>query len=454
MSAGPHTQWWRPAAAANRGDLSERVAVFETKSPDSPVPFWALVAFTFILLVAPQSFFPVLAPLRIALLTAALAVMTYLFDRFIHRQPVLQSSPEMGITACLLAWAILTLPLSYWPGGSFTFLLDFYLKTLVVFWLLSHVVNTLPRLRHIAWGLSLMAVPLAVSGVENFLSGDFMREGVHRILGYNAPLTENPNDLALMLNLILPLSVALFLASRKPAVRAALLALIGLDVVAIIVTFSRAGFLTLAVTLGMYLWILRRRHDRWLAAVILLLALAAVPFLPPTYLDRLTTITNIEADPTGSAQERWGDTVAAVKYVARNPVIGAGVGMNALAMNEARGATWKEIHNVYLQHAVELGIPGLILFLALLTGCIKSAHSVQRECAKAPAFAELFYLAVGIRISLIGFAVAALFHPAGYHFYFYYIAGLAIAAKTISAAAESDPADGVASSRGPIRGRP
>jgi len=42
---------------------------------------------------------------------------------------------------------------------------------------------------------------------------------------------------------------------------------------------------------------------------------------------------------------------------------------------------------------------------------------------------DLFLLAEGIQVSLAVFAVAALFHPVAYHFYFYYMAGLALAAR-------------------------
>jgi putative inorganic carbon (HCO3(-)) transporter len=415
--------WWRPA------DLEPGV-------PDSPLPFWALFAFTFVLLVAPQSFLPVLAPLRIALLAAVVGVAAYLFDRLIHRRPVFRPSREMAITAWLLGWIILTLPFSYWPGGSISYLLDIYLKTLVVFWLLAHVVSDATRLRRIIWGLALMAVPIALAGVNNFLSGGFLHggetRGPNRIVGYSAGLTENPNDLALMLNLILPLSVALLLASRKPAVRAALVAVIILDVIAIILTFSRAGFLTLAVSSAMYLWMLFKRGNYAAVLLTAVLAVAALPFLPSNYTKRLSTITDIEADASGSAQQRWADSLVALGYVAQHPVVGAGVGNNVLAMNEARGSTWIEVHNVYLQYAVDLGMPGLILFLMLVTACIRSAREAERRCAAVPESAELGHLAAGIRISLTGFVVAALFHPAGYQFYFYFIAGLAIAGRAIA----------------------
>ena len=127
---------------------------------------------------------------------------------------------EMSTAACLAVWATVTVPFSYWPGGSIAFLTGIYFKTLAVFWLLGNVVNTTARLRTIAWGLALMSAPLALTGISNFLSGSFMvvtpgvQAPVNRIKGYDAALALNPNDLALLLNLIIPLGMALLLSSR------------------------------------------------------------------------------------------------------------------------------------------------------------------------------------------------------------------------------------------------
>ncbi|MFL6655521.1 MAG: O-antigen ligase family protein [Sulfurifustis sp.] len=453
MNPQSRAPWWRPAVASD-GAGGWAQPPLATAPPPSAMPFRALLVFTFILLIAPQSIFPALAPLRIALIAAVLGVATYVVDCFIRRRPLVRFTPEMRIAACLLGWAVVTLPFSYWVGGSVSFLADVYLKTLIVFWLLGHVVTTVARLRTIAWALSLMAVPLALGGVENFLSGNFLHEGLPpdqaRIVGYQAALTANPNDLALMLNLILPLTIALLLANRNPLVRAAALGIIGLDVIGIVITFSRAGFVTLAVTFATYLWVLRKRPERRWGYLVIVLALAAAPFLPSSYLERLSTITDVDSDPTGSSQARWSDTVAAAGYVAQHPLIGAGVGMDVLALNEVRGARWTEVHNAYLQYAVDLGIPGLILFLLLLRACLKSVGRVQRM-AQASAAADLYWLAGGIRVSLIAFAVAAPFHPAGYHFYFYYIAGLAVAAGAIADRGARERADATPTPATPVR---
>jgi len=438
MSAGQRADWWRPELAPATADRPTATGAGEAAQAGSETPFRALMAFTLVLILAPQAFVPALAPLRPGLLMAAIAITTYLLDRLANGRPILRVSREIAASAALLAWAVVTVPLSLWPGGSLAFILEVYSKTLAIFCLLVQVVVTPRRLRAVAWGLALMAIPLASFGIREYLAGRFIGSGaVRRIQSYEAPLTQNPNDLALMLNLILPLTLALILIHRGPGPRLVLVAGALLSVVAIILTFSRAGFITLAVTGALYLARSLRRPGRGWALAVLLLALLGTPFLPQGYLDRLGTITNIRSDPTGSAQERWGDTQAAVRFISGHPVVGAGIGMNVLALNEARGALWKKVHNVYLEYAVDLGLPGLALFLFILVGCIRATSLVMRRTAARPEGGDLFLLAEGIQTGLAAFAVAALFHPVAYHFYFYYMAGLALAARAACEAGAS-----------------
>jgi putative inorganic carbon (HCO3(-)) transporter len=432
MSQQAQMEWWRPDVVVEAGDRTARSAMTKPGTHDSPVPFWAMMIFSFILLFAPQNYIPALAPFRIALLTAVLAITACLIDRIRLGLPIMRRTPEMWTVICLAAWAVLTIPFSSWPGGSFSFLMEQYFRTLAIFWLLSHTVTTPARLRLVAWGLSLTAIWLGMTAVENYLSPAILQPGEDssRIAGTDSSL-KNPNDLALMLNLILPLNVALFFVSRASMARIILLVSITLGVTAIILTYSRAGFLTLAVTVTLYLWKLRNRSERIWVWAALVAALACTPFLPSSYFDRLSTITDITADRTGSSQERMHYTLAAVDHIFEHPIVGAGLGMNVVALNEERDAKWKAVHNVYLEYAVDLGLPGLMLFLLLVVRCLRNTTFVQRQCEPVPALRELFTLAEGLQVSLIAFAVAAAFHPVAYHFYFYYIGGLAVASKVM-----------------------
>ena len=454
IGAVPDPHWWQrePDEAAAVADPTQG-ELLSTDAAGSPLPFWALMGFTFVLLIAPQNIIPALRPLRLGMLAAGTGLLAMLVDRLGRGLPITVVTREIKVAGCLLAWAVVTIPLSYWPGGSVNLLLDQYLKTLAIFLLIANAVSSVRRLRQVAWALTLMTAPIAVKGMQNFLSGVYVHDGVgeavKRIVGYEAPLTQNPNDLALLLNLILPLTAALFLITPSPALRATLFGIAVLQVVGIVVTFSRAGFLTFATTLAVTVLTTSRRLNRRWAWGLLILVMVFTPLLPDDYVSHLFTIADVNTDPTGSAQGRWDQQVAAVGYVLNHPIVGAGIGQNILALNEVLGPAWLMVHSVYLEYAIDLGLPGLILYLLLFVGSVRSASRAARLPWDRPGARDLSILANGIRTSLLAFATAAFFSPVAYHFHFYYFAGLALAVRVIAEGrasatspeqAEGDPA--------------
>jgi probable O-glycosylation ligase (exosortase A-associated) len=419
--------WWRLPTVTQPGAVA-------TTASGSSVAFIALVSFTVILLLSPQAWFPALKVIRIAFLAAGLAMVAHVVERTIHRQPITPVSPEIGIALMLVCWSVLTIPLSYWPGGSVRVLVDHYLKAVAFFWLLGTIVNSTERLRILAWTLVLCSIPLAATGVSNYLEGGQLATGVRgfsRIAGYTggSGLAANPNDLALMLNLIIPLAAVLVFITRGGQRVIAGGALV-LGIAAVILTFSRAGFLTLAAVFVTFVAVLARRKAPGAATALLLAALCVPPLLPDGYVARLSTITNIDQDRTGSAQGRWKDTKIAAGVVAKNPIIGVGIGQDVLAMNDERADTWRRIHNVYLQYGVDLGVPGMLLFIWLHVLCFRTARAVERRASCNPAQRDLALLAAGVQVSLVAFGVAAMFHPIAYQFYFFSIGGLAVALRT------------------------
>jgi putative inorganic carbon (hco3(-)) transporter len=422
-------EWWRPPSRP------EEPAVQASAERGSRLPLRALLAFTFVLLLAPQAYVPALASLRLGLLAAGFAIVAHVYDRFTRGAALLSFTREIWLATALLGWAVVTLPFSWWPMGSVSFLLEIFAKAVIVFWLVGAVVTTPTRLARTAWTLSLLSVPLALTAVKNQIEGIFLQpgaRGVRRIAGYDAPLTGNPNDLAAILNLILPLAIALYLHARRPAHRLLLGGVVLLDILGVISTFSRAGFLTLAIVVMVYAWKLHRRGRLpWALAALLLIAL---PMGPSGYLAHMSTITDIEADTTGSSQERWTLLVTALRFLATHPVVGTGIGLNVLAMNEGGAEVWREVHNAYLEYGVELGIPGMGLFLLLMWSCLRRTREARELARRTPGAERLFLLAEGVQVSLISYAVSALFHPLAYHFHFYYFAGLAVGLGAAAAA--------------------
>ncbi len=435
----PSTEWWRPEAElAYEGAQLPRATA--RSGSDSSGPFVALLVFTFILVLSPQATRPWLAALRPAWLAAFAAVVLLISELLRKGKPLLLPSSETWAAIGLVGWALATIPFSYWAGGSFATLTGPFGKALIILWLLGLTVNTPQRLSRAAWALTLMAIPLAKAGVYNYMTGNFIRSLTsERIVGYEGALASNPNDLALMLNLIIPLTIALLTIQRRFSIRLFLCGVVALSTVAIIFTHSRGGFVIMAALFLFYAWkLIRRRRPGWLA-VLLIVVFLAVPLLPSGYLSRMNTITNIDEDETGSAQQRWELMKAATRYIVEHPLVGAGLGMDALALNDMLGPIWHDVHNVYLQIGMDLGIPGLVLYLVIVTSAFRSTIVVCRRCAGSADLNLLFNLSEGLQGSLCAFIVGAFFAPVAYNLYFYFIAGMAIGARETLAAESFHP---------------
>ena len=424
MTRSIPVDWWRPEPVALKNAPSAAASIGGDEPHGGRVAFWAIVCFTIVLLFTPQQWIPFLGVIRINFLFGALAVVAHLAA---PSQGKWQRFPlELKLTLALVVWGALTIPASYWPGASLDEWLE-WLKVIAVFWLIGQDVCSVGRLQTLAWVLMFSTVPLCTTALSNFSSGA-MEGG--RLLGYGNNLAANPNDLALSINLFLPITVALALTAKRRVVSLALWAVAAMSVGGVIVTFSRGGFITLVVEGALMIGWLHRRGARRTIGAIALACVLGLALAPAGYTDRLSTIFNPDSDTTGSAQGRRTETFAAITMMLAHPVFGAGIGLGVLAVNEARGSNvWTDVHNAYLNYGVEMGIPGITLFIALVIVSWRSAKRIEKGAGtKLPE--ELRALATAVRISLVGFSVAAFFHPIGYNPYFYYLGALAVALKT------------------------
>src|SRR5437867_335264 len=97
--------WWQPrpqvdARGASLKGLPHRFTVSGVQRAaleGSPAAFYALVTFTFVLLLSPQAWFPVLKLIRIAFLAGGIAMAAHVMERTAHKQPITPLAPEIGI---------------------------------------------------------------------------------------------------------------------------------------------------------------------------------------------------------------------------------------------------------------------------------------------------------------------------------------------------------------------
>lgn len=187
---------------------------------------------------------------------------------------------------------------------------------------------------------------------------------------------ENPNILAGYLDIAVCMAVGLMTGLRgvwrvlAAVVLAAAAACLGM-------TYARGACLVIALVLAGY-GVLR---DRRILAGLLLVG-AAVLFFDPVLTDRLLSVfTRIDT----SSEMRlafWESTVA---MILDHPFLGIGWGMYFMAYPDydfyLQGAPVQIVHahNMYLNYAAEIGIPGALAFLWFFFGSLVLAFRVPRR---------------------------------------------------------------------------
>jgi O-antigen ligase len=381
-----------------------------------------------VLVVVPQEYLLFLKAICINLPIGTIAIAAHTSAP--PQSALLRFPTELKLALGLVLCAAISIPGSYWRSASVDAFSE-YLRVIAVFWLVGQDFCSISRLRVLFWTLILVCLPLVLVALYNYQAGVHL--GMGRIAGYSNNLAENPNDLALTLNMFMPMAVVLAWTARRQAARWTARVMIALAVGAVMVTFSRGGFLTLVIEAALFVHLFAKRRGAKVLVAVAVVAAVAFAMMPAGYSDRLSTIVDIEADQTGSAQMRLGDTIASIEYMLTHPIVGAGLGQGLLALNELRGALWTTVHNAYLNYGVDLGLIGFLVFVTMVVTTYRSVRFVERLPASAAVPAELRWMASGVRISLAGFMVAAFFHPIGYDFYFFYLAGMAVALKTTAA---------------------
>jgi hypothetical protein len=331
-----------------------------------------------------------------------------------------------------------------------------FIKVIIIFVLMVNVITTRDRLRSMMKLVVVCGAIFAVLAIKSYVVGDFTvvekaNVGVVglRISGVVGGFFGNPNDIAVSLDLLLPLAIALALTSR--GVKRLFYFLCGAILIAgVIVTFSRGGFLGLLVMGAMLLW-KAGRHKRVLAflacAVIFGVFLAA---MPSGYAGRVSSIFNISEDPTGSSQARRELLDRATNVAVHHPVIGVGMGnFHIYSIHE------QVAHNSYLEIAAELGVAGLVCYVLFILAPFRPLRKLERETelqASPPGVGtngnngEIHYFAIAMQGVLLAYIVCSFFGSIEYQWFLYYPVAYAIALRRIYEAEQAASVVAVATS--------
>jgi probable O-glycosylation ligase (exosortase A-associated) len=245
----------------------------------------------------------------------------------------------------------------------------------------------------------------------------------------NSRMYDN-NDLALALNMVLPLMI--FFARTWGTRRGRLIwaGVAGSTVLAVLFTYSRGGVVALAAVLGVLLLRSRQRLPA-LVAVVAVLVVAMV-FAPPAWVDRVSSITDYEED--SSVNGRFNSWAFAWNLALARPLVGGGFGTFTPDLFQVYAPdpdTVVVAHSIYFDMLATQGFVGLLLFLSLLLTSLWRAERLRRRSLRCGAvwFAGC---AEALQLSVIAFMVGGAFLSQSWHEIFYHFVAALVLAEVLA----------------------
>ena len=392
--------------------------------------FIALFLFSVVLYFRPYELIPALSSfLQMAFFFGILTLAIYVPSQLVLEGNLTARPREINLILLFCLAAFLSMPLATDPGEAYSTFSDVLLKAIVIFIVFVNVVRTENRLKLMIWLAFAVSLYLSFNAVSDYTTGNF-REGSafynnQRIGGAIRGLFGNSNDLAMHLVTMVPLAVGFAFASKGMR-RLLYLAFAVAFTAAIVVTFSRGGFLGLFVALVV---MVRKigRQNKFLSTGALVVALLAVLVLAPGgYTGRLSTIFNSDADATGSSSQRTEILKRSIWVTLRYPLFGVGVGnFHYKSVHEL------VTHNAYTEVSSEMGIPALVIYVMLMVYPLRRLREIEKETVDLEEKRKLHYWSIGIQASIIAYMVSSFFGAVAYQWYIYYIVGYAVALRRI-----------------------
>jgi O-antigen ligase len=252
-------------------------------------------------------------------------------------------------------------------------------------WLLVNMVTDGKTLKRVLWAIVLMAAVNSVSGVLEFATASaarFRSEG----------LLENANEFGNLAALAFPLALYQYLYRRGSAKWLGLV-LAGLCLGGVIASVSRGALISLLTVFGLMLLVERRRATALLLVAVL--ALAALPFVPSYFFERVDTLaTDVKGTVYFGESEnitiRGHYNRGGLKIFLAHPILGVGIGNFGFYFVDpefnpgARASELVPAHNIYLQALVEMGVIGFGVLLWLIGLTIRNVIRARASSRDDP----------------------------------------------------------------------
>jgi O-antigen ligase len=322
----------------------------------------------------------------------------------------------------MMGWACLTVPFGISLGGSASFILNSYSKTILLCFLLMVGIRGPRDLLTIVWSYVIGCAALSYLALFVFGLTKSAGTDVARLSGM---ATFDANDMGLVLLIGLALALLTYQVSQTPGKIMSGITIIGIGG-ALARSGSRGAFVGLVVFGGALMVMLRSVPLTKKLGFMLATLMGLAIFAPAGYWEQMKTIAAPTQDYNWDAQDgRRAVAERGLGYMLGYPIFGLGIQnfwraecfMSEKAANRVvgNGIRCTPPHNSYIQAGAETGVPGLILWSTMVFSGIIGASRVRKRLPRAwerSADAEerfLYLSSMYLPLAMIAFAVTAFF---------------------------------------------
>jgi len=393
--------------------------------------FVLLFLFSIVLYLRPYELIPALSGFKTMAFWVGIVTLTVYFVTQLAVEGNLTARPrEVNMVLLIGIAGLLSIPLAIDPSEAWNTFVDFLIKTILIFIVLVNVIRTEQRMKLLMYLVLGVSIYLSIHVITDYQAGVFTigseETNTLRIGGAIKGLFENSNDLALHLVTMIPLAFMLGQENKNPLRKIVFWGTTLLMIAAVIITFSRGGFIGLIV---MALVLVRKLGRRNKSLALGALVLGVVFFLavaPGAYAGRLATIFDSASDLTGSSSQRTEVLKRSIWVTLRYPLFGVGLGNFHHKSAQELGT-----HNAYTQVSSEMGIAAMVFYIMFLVHPLRKLRMIERELFERNENSRFYYFAIGIQASLVGYMVASFFAAVAYQWYIYYLVAYAICLRRI-----------------------
>lgn len=375
-------------------------------------PYLGVAAWVWIALTAPAAWaFGFSQSFRLNL---TIVLVTFLAYLFVQKNKSFRLGGIGTLVILFCFWTLITTIFNNSTISSNVWSIFFeFIKVALLYFFIVLTVQKRLHLDAIIWAIVLSVSSYAgMEAIKYLLSA-----GGHQITG-RAGILIDRNDLAVAINMCIPFIIYLKNTTENKLIKYGLLALLALNVISIVGTGSRGGFIGLTI-LALFFWLKSRHKITWA-----LIAFLSIPVLysqaPDEWQDRQSTIQTATEDGsfigrlwawkistmiarddplTGGGFRAVTDPIIWSSYAPYTPTYGP-VETPSIPPNEIP----KAAHNIYFQVLGDHGFAGLFIFLLIMYRSYATSRKILKRMRKEKNLWGV-ELCSALYLSLIGYGI-------------------------------------------------